>query len=77
MKKIIFPILSLIGCILPLLTACNTDIEDNPVLHEAECIFTCTFGNSMKLYVHTLQSVHGCFGDVWTCLSDNATWGSS
>lgn len=36
MKKIIFPILSLIGCILPLLTACNTDIDDNPVLHEAE-----------------------------------------
>lgn len=36
MKKIIFPILSLIGCILPLLTACNTDIDDNPVLHEVE-----------------------------------------
>lgn len=36
MKKIIFSILSLIGCGLPLLTACNTDRDDNPTLYEAE-----------------------------------------
>lgn len=35
MKKIIFSILSLIGCVLPLLTACNTDRDDNPTFHEA------------------------------------------
>lgn len=36
MKKILFPILLLVGCGLPLLTACNTDRDDNPTLHEAE-----------------------------------------
>ncbi|MBM6757210.1 SusF/SusE family outer membrane protein [Bacteroides mediterraneensis] len=36
MKKILFPILLLVGCGLPLLTACNTDRDDNPTLQEAE-----------------------------------------
>lgn len=36
MKKILFPILLLVGCGLPLLTACDTDRDDNPTLQEAE-----------------------------------------
>lgn len=36
MKKILFPILLLVGCGLPLLTACNTDRDDNPTLQEAK-----------------------------------------